>query len=82
MEGRGLSELIDRARRAAQRAIDEAKDTGQRVTFTRRRAALAEQLGDAVYRQREGEAGLEIEIDRLVEEMRVVGTEIAMLADD
>jgi hypothetical protein len=39
-------------------------------------------LGDAVYRQREGEAGLEIEIDRLVEEMRVVGTEIAMLADD
>jgi hypothetical protein len=35
-----------------------------------------------VYRQRSGEAGLDAEVDRLIEEMRVVGTEIAMLADD
>jgi hypothetical protein len=52
------------------------------VTFTRRRTALAAQLGEIVYRQCEGEAGLDAEVERIVEEMRVVGSEIALLADD
>lgn len=81
--------LMDRAKEAAkvaadaaQKGLDEAKDAGQSYQLKRRLSALTEQVGDAVFRQREGEAGLEGEIDRLVEEMRAVKTEIAALATD
>ena len=35
-----------------------------------------------VYRQREGETGLDAEVDRLVSEMRAVHAEIEALAED
>jgi hypothetical protein len=50
--------------------------------LTRRRAGLATQLGEVVYRQRDGEAGLDTEVDRIIEEMRVLAAEIRLLADD
>jgi hypothetical protein len=75
--------LMDRAKEAAkaaadvaQRGLDEAKDAGQKVTLKRKYATLAEELGETVFRQREGEAGLDGEIERLVGEMRAVRTEI------
>ncbi|HWH14287.1 MAG TPA: hypothetical protein VNT51_06035 [Miltoncostaeaceae bacterium] len=81
--------LMDRAKDAAkvaaeraQKGLDEAKDAGQKVTLKRRLTALSAELGDTVYRQREGEAGLDPEIDRLVGEMRAVRAEIEALQED
>lgn len=67
---------------AARRGLGEARDAGQARGLKRRQASLARDLGETVYRGREGEAGLEPEIERLVEEMRVVRAEIAALAGD
>jgi len=75
--------LVDKAREAAKRATEaaqkgasEAKDKAQELTLKRRLNALAEELGHVVFRQREGEAGLDAEVDRLVAEMRGVQAEI------
>jgi hypothetical protein len=75
--------LVDKAREAAKRATEaaqkgasEAKDKAQELTLKRRLNALAEELGHVVFRQREGEAGLDAEVDRLVAEMRGVQAEV------
>lgn len=74
---------MDRAREAAQRASDaaqrgaeQARDKGQELGLRRRRNALAQELGEIVFRQREGEIGLDAEVERLVSEMRGVNAEI------
>lgn len=81
--------LMDKAREAAQKAadvaqkgLDEAKDAGQKVTLKRKLSGLAEELGEVVFRQRNGEAGLDGEIDRLVSEMQAVKAEIEALQED
>lgn len=81
--------LMDKAREAAQKAadvaqkgLDEAKDAGQKVTLKRKLSGLAEELGEVVFRQRSGEAGLDGEIDRLVSEMQAVKAEIEALQED
>jgi len=81
--------LIDKAREAAkvaaeaaQKGLDEAKDAGQSFQLKRKLSGLSEELGDTVFRQREGEAGLDGEVDRLVEEMRAVKAEIEALAEE
>lgn len=81
--------LMDKAKDAAkaaadvaQRGIDEAKDAGQKVTLKRKLGSLAEELGETVFRQREGEAGLDAEVDRLVGEMRAVKAEMEALEED
>ena len=81
--------IVDKAKEAArvaagaaQKGIDEAKDVGQSFQLKRKLAGLAEELGETVYRQREGEAGLEAEVDRLIEEMRAVKAEIAGLSEE
>ena len=52
------------------------------MSLKRRLSALAEDLGQVVFRQRQGEAGLDAEVDRLVSEMRAVDAEIEALAED
>ncbi len=81
--------LMDKAKEAAkaaadvaQRGLDEAKDAGQKVTLKRRYSSLAEELGETVFRQREGEAGLDAEVDRLVGEMRAVRGEMEALEEE
>ena len=81
--------LMDKAKEAAkaaadaaQKGLDDAKDAGQSFQLKRKLAGLAEELGETVYRQREGEAGLDAEVDRLVEEMRAVKAEISALAEE
>lgn len=81
--------LMDRAKEAArhasdvaERKLDEAKDAGQRVTLKRKLSGLAAELGDTVFRQRAGEAGLDAEVDRLIAEMQAVKTEMDALAQD
>jgi DNA anti-recombination protein RmuC len=81
--------LLDKAKDAAKKAqetaskgISEAKDKGQEYTLKRRQNALAEELGQIVFRQREGEAGLDAEIDRLVGEMRALKAEIDALDEE
>lgn len=75
-------EAAKAAAEAAQKGLDEAKDAGQSFQLKRKLSGLAEELGETVYRQREGESGLDGEVDRLVEEMRAVKAEIAALAEE
>ena len=81
--------LVDDARDLAKRAGETAKkwagaarDKAHELTLKRRQKALAADLGQVVFRQREGETGLDAEIDRLVSEMRGVRAEVEALGDD
>jgi hypothetical protein len=74
-------ETAKKAQEAASKGLDEAKEKGQGYTLKRRQNSLAQELGDVVFRQKEGEAGLDAEVDRLVGEMRSVKAEIAALDD-
>ncbi len=81
--------LVDRAKEAAKRAADvaqkgaeEARDKAQELGLKRRQSALAEELGLVVVRQREGESGLDGEVERIVSEIRAVRAEIAALDED
>jgi hypothetical protein len=74
-------EAADKAKVAASKGIEEAKEKGQEMSLKRKLNSLAEELGEVVFRQKEGEAGLDGEVDRLVGEMRSTKAEIAALAD-
>lgn len=71
-----VRELAKRAGDSARKGAGVARDRAQRLSLTRRQNALAADLGHIVLRQREGETGLDAEIDRLVSEMRGVRAEI------
>ena len=74
-----LDRAKDTARRAsdaAQRGADTAREKGQELALKRRHNALAQDLGHIVFRQREGEGGLDAEVERLVGEMRALRDEI------
>ena len=71
-----------RAGDAAQKGVAEARGKAHELSLKRRLSALAEDLGQVVFRQRQGEAGLDAEVDRLVSEMRAVDAEIEALAED
>ena len=80
--------LVDKAKDAAKRAADaaqkgagEARDTAQELGLKRKQNALAEDLGYLVVRQRDGESGLDAEIDRMVSEIRAVQAEMDALDD-
>ena len=80
--------LMDKAKDAARKAGEVVKDgagdikeKGQEVTLKRKLNAQAEDLGRVYFRQREGESGLEAEIDRLVGEMRAIQAELDVLDD-
>ncbi len=72
-------ETAKKAQDAAAKGLDQAKDKGQEFNLKRKQNTLAEELGHIVFRQREGEAGLDAEIDRLVGELRAVKAEIDAL---
>jgi len=81
--------LVDKARDAAKRASDaaqkgasEARDKAQEMTLKRRMNALAEDLGHVVVRQRDGEVGLDAEVDRLVSEVRAARAELEALEQE
>lgn len=84
-----MASFLDRAKDAAKQAgdkakqgVEQAKDRGQEMSLNRKFNGLAEELGQIVFRQREGEGGLEAEVDRLVAEMRGVQAEIEGLDED
>jgi hypothetical protein len=81
--------IVDDVRDYAKRAGDAVKKgagtarvKAQESSLKRRQKGLAADLGQIVFRQREGETGLDAEIDRLVSEMRGVRAEIEALHDD
>ncbi len=81
--------FVDKARDAAKKASDaaqkgaaEAKDKAHDYNLKRQVNALAEELGHLVVRQRDGEGGLDAEIDRLVSEIRATQAEIEGHHDD
>jgi hypothetical protein len=72
-------DVRDYAKRAgdtAKKGVDAVRDKGHEITLKRRQTALAADLGNIVFRQREGETGLDAEIDRLTSELRGVQAEI------
>ena len=69
-------ETARRASDVAQRGAEQAREKGQEMALRRRHNALAQDLGHIVYRQREGEGGLDAEVERLVGEMRALREEI------
>lgn len=80
--------LLDKAKDAAKKGsevakkgLEEAKDKGQELTLRRKLNGLAEELGHVVFRQKEGESGLDAEVDRLVSEMRGVRAELEAMED-
>jgi hypothetical protein len=80
--------LLDKAKEAAEKAkevaskgLEEAKDKGQEISLKRKLNSLAEELGEVVFRQKEGEGGLDGEVDRIVGEMRSTKAEMAALDD-
>jgi hypothetical protein len=68
-----------RAGDVAKKGVGTARTKAQGLTLQRRQKALAADLGQIVFRQREGETGLDAEIDRLVSEMRGVRAEMDAL---
>jgi hypothetical protein len=74
-----VREYANRAVDAAKGAADAARSKGKEFTLKRRQKALAGDLGQIVFRQREGETGLDAEVDRLASEMRGVQAEIEAL---
>ncbi len=70
-----------KAGEAAKRGVDQAKDKSQEVTLKRKFNSLAQELGQIVFRQREGEGGLDAEVDRLVAEMRGVRADVEALEE-
>jgi|LNFM01.1.fsa_nt_gb hypothetical protein len=80
--------LVDKAKETAKKAADaaqkgagEARDKAQELGLRRKMNALAEDLGHVVVRQRDGEAGLDAEVDRLVSEIRAARAEIEALEE-
>lgn len=57
---------------AAQKGMGEARERASELALKRRFNGLAEELGTLCFRQREGEVGLEPEIERVTAEMREV----------
>lgn len=70
-----------RANEFAKEGVGRAKVQAQAVMLRRKFDELARDLGQIVFRQREGEGGLDVEIDRLVGEMRGVRAELDALDD-
>lgn len=77
-----VREFAKRAGDTAKRGAETARGKTQELTLKRRQNALAADLGHIVFRQRDGETGLDAEIDRLVAEMRGVQAEIDGLHGD
>ncbi len=77
-----VRDYAKRAGDAAKKGVDAARDKGRELTLKRRQNSLAADLGHIVFRQREGESGLDAEVNRLVSEMRGVRAEAEALHDD
>jgi hypothetical protein len=71
----------ERAGDAVKQGAETAREKAQDFGLKRRENGLATDLGHIVFRQREGESGLDAEIDRLVSEMRGVRAEREALHD-
>ena len=74
-----VRDYAKRAGDAVKRHAGTARTKAQEASLKRRQSGLASDLGQIVFRQREGETGLDAEIDRLVSEMRGVRAEIEAL---
>lgn len=81
--------LVDKARDAAKKAAvaaqkgaEEARDKASELSLRRKLNGQAEELGHVVVRQRDGEAGLDAEVDRLVSEIRATRAEIEALEEE
>jgi metal-dependent amidase/aminoacylase/carboxypeptidase family protein len=77
----GAKGAAKKASEAAQKGAAAAQDKMQEMQLKRKLNAASAELGQVVYRQREGETGLDAEVDRLVSEMRGLRAEIDALEE-
>jgi len=61
---------------AGKKLGEQARDKTHEMALQRKFDALAKDVGELVFRQRQGESGLDAEIDRVVSEMRGVREEL------
>jgi hypothetical protein len=73
---------FDKARETAERLADSAKQKGRELTLQRKLDGQAKEVGELVFRQKEGESGLDAEVERLISEMRGVRSELDALGKD
>jgi hypothetical protein len=78
-----MAEITEKAKDAAgkvaklaQDGISQAKDKSHKLTLKRKMNGFASELGNVVYRQKQGEVGLDAEVERLVGEMRAAEAEL------
>lgn len=79
-----LDKAVDAAKKvadAAQEGLSEAKDKGQEMVLKRKINGYAEEIGHIVIRQKNGESGLDGELERLVGEIRAAEAEIKALEE-
>ena len=69
-------EAAQRLGEAAQKLGEQARDKTHEVALQRKFDGLAKDVGELVFRQRQGESGLDAEVDRLISEMRGVRSEL------
>lgn len=80
-----MDKLKDTAQKgvdAAQKAVDEGREKASELTLKRKFNSSAQELGVLVLRQREGETGLDADIERVMGEMRETAKELDALDDD
>jgi hypothetical protein len=75
-----LKDTAQKGMDAAQKGMGEAKEKASELSLKRKFNGLAEELGTLVFRQREGELGLQDDIDRVIRDMREVVAQLD--ADD
>ena len=71
-----LKDTAQKGMDVAQKGMDDAKEKASELSLKRKFNGLAEELGTLIFRQREGENGLEPEIDRVMGEMREVAAQL------
>jgi hypothetical protein len=69
-------EAAQRLGEAAQKLGEQARDKTHELALQRKFDGLAKDVGELVFRQRQGESGLDAEVDRLISEMRGVRSEL------
>lgn len=76
-----VKDLAQKGLDVAQKGANEAREKANEVTLKRKLNGVAEELGHLVYRQRDGEDGLDPEIGKVIDQMRAIHQELSELED-
>ncbi|MEQ8834214.1 MAG: hypothetical protein RIB67_07185 [Miltoncostaeaceae bacterium] len=77
-----LKDTVQKGKDAAQKAVDEGREKASELSMKRKFNSSAEELGILIFRHREGETGLDADIERVLGEMRETAKELDALDPD